>query len=535
MSIRRVVPGVVLLSSCVVGAGTGGCDLSPDAEPGVVEWTGGTEGQGEVEVTLNGVIATLFARPEGGWLFDHWVGPDYESTENPHNVGTGRVGQYTVVFVPGDGDGDADSNGPADADTNGPTDDVDTSGLPDDADTAGVAEESGEPASGANDDAGGELARFDPVGRDIAARFFHAASRFDNGVVMVTGGLGAEISPPSLVTLDTVSFYDPSTRSFMEIFPPINGDAPELRALHTPRSHHTQTTLVDGKVLIAGGNTGASGTEVGTPVFTVEVYNPQNGRLRELVREMTVPRAMHTATLMSDGRVLVAGPETWQFFIPGEEPWTTDLPLAHSRSAHTAIHLLDFGGVEGAERVLLIGGVGSGADTMELLDPETETTELLEARLDVGLNDLGAVLLPDGRVFIIGGQEVSTGDTVDATYLLDPVADELTPGEPLPNRSGGISDHEVVRLGNHVIVFGGEQEQDDQDTELDYYAVYNLIGHEWVEDGRMSYVHDDFVAVLLDEESALLVGGGVPFLGQEIPSDSAEVFSVIGPELVPGS
>lgn len=67
------------------------------------------------------------------------------------------------------------------------------------------------------------------------------------------------------------------------------------------RSGHTATLLRDGRILIAGG--------VGdgwTFLSSAEVFDPRSGR-SEAVGKMSVARECHTATLLRDGRVLIVG------------------------------------------------------------------------------------------------------------------------------------------------------------------------------------------------------------------------------------
>src|ERR1043165_7771834 len=67
-----------------------------------------------------------------------------------------------------------------------------------------------------------------------------------------------------------------------------------------PRSGHTATVLPDGTVLIAGG------TNQNGVLASAETYNPATTNFSS-VGDMTAARAGHTATLLGDGRVLVAG------------------------------------------------------------------------------------------------------------------------------------------------------------------------------------------------------------------------------------
>ena len=90
------------------------------------------------------------------------------------------------------------------------------------------------------------------------------------------------------------------------------------------------------------------------------------------VPDMAVPREQHTATLMSDGRALIAGGWNGERSLAEVEIFDSDInswlridPLGHPRWGHTATTLLD-------GRVLIIGGVGADdlpTDTVEKFDP----------------------------------------------------------------------------------------------------------------------------------------------------------------------
>jgi len=364
---------------------------------------------------------------------------------------------------------------------------------------------------------------------DEQPRILHRASLLNDGRVMVTGGLGLTLIPPSLFSRDEVAFFDPVTEQFTSQFTPGNGNPPTTPLLNTARSGHTQTTLNDGRVLVTGGRMNATGTSDGTRTNTVEIFDPLTGQFT-VADSMAHARSAHTATVLADGRILIAGGDgagTWQLFDPTTDQWSSALDLQRTRSAHAAV-LLPATPARGAagERVLLIAGAGSGPATMEIIDVDTQTSTELASSLPEGLDDIAAVHVPDGGTILIGGQRVATGDTTNACYWIDVEADSITPAPPAPDRPGGLADHSAIAVGRFIVVLGGEQQLDSEDTELDYIAIFDVHANAWAYSGAMNAPHDDAPAMLLNDGRILVIGGGVPFLGQELPTAACEIITV---------
>jgi hypothetical protein len=78
----------------------------------------------------------------------------------------------------------------------------------------------------------------------------------------------------------------------------------------TRRLSYSATLLTNGKVLIAGGVTqeqaGTSEPIVIKTLASAELYDPATGRFTATAN-MTTPRESHTAALLPDGKVLIAG------------------------------------------------------------------------------------------------------------------------------------------------------------------------------------------------------------------------------------
>src|SRR5258707_14818553 len=71
--------------------------------------------------------------------------------------------------------------------------------------------------------------------------------------------------------------------------------------MSTPRSAHSATVLADGRILVAGGSTGTAATNA------AEIFDPALNSWTAVAGGMIQARSNHTASLLADGRVLFAG------------------------------------------------------------------------------------------------------------------------------------------------------------------------------------------------------------------------------------
>ncbi|MCB9858734.1 MAG: hypothetical protein H6818_23900 [Phycisphaerales bacterium] len=358
-------------------------------------------------------------------------------------------------------------------------------------------------------------------GPDVIPRFFHKAVLLPDGQVLVAGGLGLTMLPPGLTSLTDISLFDPLSRQFSQIR---SVDGAAHLHLIVGRSSHTMTTLPDGRVLIAGGNVDAGGRSTGRATETTEIVDPAKGRIHA-GPAMNEPRAYHSATRLSDNRVLVAGGASWQIFDPTDDAWSSPVKMVRSRTRHAAV-LLPAEHASLTDRVLVIGGLGAGGRWLEILDPAMMTSRQIPAMLPEYVNDLAAARMSNGRVLIVGGQINHSLQTKSYVLIFDPVDESLRELPPLPLRKEGISDHEMMTVGNYVIVFGGEQQVGQTDTELDYVAIFNGESESWEFVGAMQQPRDDFVAVRLTDDRVLLIGGALSMQGNEAPTGTAEEFEL---------
>lgn len=231
--------------------------------------------------------------------------------------------------------------------------------------------------------------------------------------------------------------------------------APDMRVA---RAAHTATLLSDGRVLVAGGF-----VEKGSP-DGAEVFDPGPGRFYPLPPMLTT-RHSHTATLLPDGRVLIAGGygtgtttlSAAEIFDPRTNAFTTTGSLAGARADHIAVPLAN-------GRVLIAGGLGPDwtfLSSAELYDPATGRCTPTGA-MTVPRESHAAVLLRDGRVFIVGGHRGRrSGIRLYASAeIYDPSTGRFSPAGEMRIRR---HKHDAVLLRDgRVLIHGGTDERDDR-------------------------------------------------------------------------
>ncbi len=285
--------------------------------------------------------------------------------------------------------------------------------------------------------------------------------------------------------------------------------APEWHAagnMITPHAFHTATLLRDGKVLVAGGL--INDRLDGMVSAAAELFDPSSESWTA-TGGMTEARWGHTATLLPDGRVLVAGSyvnssdplASAEVYDPASGRWATTGSMNQGRGGHTATLLPDgrvlvVGG--GAEDTLLEGGPRSA--TAELYDPDTgqsaTTGSMTEAR-----KGFTATLLPDGRVLVAGG----SGNFMEAE-LYDASTEKWTPTGSLADGRFG---HTATLLRDGTVLVTGGCACSEMPPALASAEVYHPSSGTWTATGSMAKGRFGHTATLLADGTVLVVNDGL--------------------------
>ena len=324
---------------------------------------------------------------------------------------------------------------------------------------------------------------------NIYGRNEHTATLLPNGSLLLTGG-NTGLSNYIYSTVETFTYAKGTN---LLLLPGSAGPA-----WYDP----TATLLPNGHLLVAGGVAGNG------PINLAETFDSASETWSP-VGAMNNARSKHTATLLPGGQVLITGGYTFvgdsknclntaELFDPTASQWTVTNAMNVSRENHTAT-LLPNG------KVLLAGGdntTNGRLASAELYDPLAGTWTLTGS-MNVGRTNHTATLLPGGKVLVTGGSALAS--TNIAAELYDPVTGAWTGTGPM---SVNRANHTATLLPNgNVLVAGGYNLNNAATGSVASAEIYIAATGKWTNAGIMSVNRAQHTATLLPNGKVLIAGG----------------------------
>jgi hypothetical protein len=296
--------------------------------------------------------------------------------------------------------------------------------------------------------------------------------------------------------------------------------------MHTARSSATATLLPNGKVLIVGGMSALPLTQ--DFYASAELYDPATGKFTK-TGSMTAARAQHTATLLADGRVLIAGgngcPDPRQcsgvfigdvkalasaeLYDPKTGKFSPTGSMATARWGATATLLPD-------GRVLVAQGILGGLPSAELYDPKSGVFARAGKEIIGSGAAASASLLPSGKVLLTASvvgippvgalYDEASGKFKKISFALAPGASPSAQGKGQTVELG-YGPAIVLKDGRVLLFEGGHLETYEPATGACADAGFISPDGLWLE----------VTATLLNDGRVLFLGGAL------FPSDSTSV------------
>ncbi len=259
-----------------------------------------------------------------------------------------------------------------------------------------------------------------------------------------------------------------------------------------PRSGHTATLLTNGLVLVTGGvNSNGS-------IASVELFNPATGS-STLVGDMLTPRNNHTATLLPNGKVLIAGHSYWdgmrlwtELYDPIANTLTQTGDLNVPRTQHAASLLPD-------GRVLATGGIPADASTAEVYDYQTGTWTLLP-NYPATLISHTSTVLTNGQILLAGGWAIPPPP---ALLFVPPSNSFVLTESAVQCREN----HTATVLPDGRVLIAGGGYGSGYPTVHASADFFNAATAQFSDAGRMVDARATHTASLLTNGTVLLVGG----------------------------
>lgn len=292
--------------------------------------------------------------------------------------------------------------------------------------------------------------------------------------------------------------------------------------LHSSRDGHTATLLTDGTVVVAGGELN------NVALASSEVYSQSTGTW-STVGSLNVARVNASAVLLANGTALVMGgcvgncqsstTATAEIYNATSHTWSLTGNMLTKR-AYFGADMLPGGKIlaVGGCTTFNINGCANVTVKTEIYDPATGKWSATGS-MTVARGALTATMLTNGKVLAAGGQNAA-GDALASSELYNPATGKWT----LTGKMNVARDeHTAVLLANgNVLALGGENINGISTAKTE---LYNPATGKWTLTGNLNTGRLEHTATLLMNSNVLISGGKKVTLLTETVLASAELYN----------
>lgn len=277
-------------------------------------------------------------------------------------------------------------------------------------------------------------------------RAVQTATLLPNGRVLIAGGVDSGPAP-----LASAEIYDPIANSWST-----------AGSMNCGRAGYTATLLPSGKVLVAGGILGNQLQVCATGTMTAELYDPTTN-IWSVVANTLAARYGHTATLLPNGKVLLAGGTHYftgtsttipsaEIYDPSANTWSATGSMSVQREFHTETVLAN-------GTVLVTGGTTDGANALSSTETYNPVANSWSPAASMSTARLfhTATMLTNGTVIVVGGRDANVYGGFASTEIYNPTTGTWAPAASM---STARAEQTATLLQNNILLVTGDGNRD---------------------------------------------------------------------------